>query len=660
MQDPDVHLINNRGDLDFLEQYNRVYVDAEVNDDPYFGVNIQCKFHNLFTLSQTVNKSIFISINIQSLQSKHEQLVEFIHELSKFKIDVDVIAVQETWEVRYLDLVNIPGFKPLIAKTRQGMRGGGVGFYIRNNLNATIIDNLSPFTEKIFESITIQLTYPASNKSILLTSGYRSNGVIPNMTQTQQMDEFFEMFGELLLQLQQTNKESYIFMDANINLLDLNSPDVTNYINLLFAAGYLQSIAKATRIQNVSKSLIDHIHVNSNVNEIVSGVLISDISDHFFTFICPQSSSPITNKHKVQLSRDFSLPNLNKFKTELGLADWTNVTSSNEVDMAYECFWTTYKNLYETNFPLKRKRFNKNFNSINKFMTPGLIISRRTKNSLHATSVSDPTVLNINRYKAYKTVYQRVIRAAKKLHIANKITENASNPKKTWETLNELLGKNRNMDSISQIKINDGIETDYQKIVNKFNSFFTNIGKQISNSVPPVTKKPEDYIDYGREIPSMHLGNTTPAHVLKTIKKFKAKNSCDINGVSSKMIKFVGPEIATPLAHIFNLSLSTGQFPSHLKQCRVIPIFKAGDRLDCDNYRPISLLSSISKVLEKIVAEKLVFHLNDNDLLYQHQYGFTAKKSAEHNLMHILNYITSALNDGMFCVGVFSRPKKSF
>ncbi len=115
-----------------------------------------------------MHKSIFISINIQSLQSKHEQLVEFIHEVSKFKIDVDVIAVQETWEVRYLDLVNIPGFKPLIAKTRQGMRGGGVGFYIRNNLNATIIDNLSPFTEKVFESITVQLTYPASNKSILL------------------------------------------------------------------------------------------------------------------------------------------------------------------------------------------------------------------------------------------------------------------------------------------------------------------------------------------------------------------------------------------------------------------------------------------------------------------------------------------------------------
>jgi hypothetical protein len=85
-----------------------------------------------------------------------------------------------------------------------------------------------------------------------------------------------------------------------------------------------------------------------------------------------------------------------------------------------------------------------------------------------------------------------------------------------------------------------------------------------------VTKKAEDYVDYGRDIPPMSLGNTTPEHVLKVIKKFKPKNSCDIHEVSTKMIKYVGPEIAVPLAHIFNLSLNSGQFPSSLKQCRVI------------------------------------------------------------------------------------------
>jgi hypothetical protein len=148
--------------------------------------------------------------------------------------------------------------------------------------------------------------------------------------------------------------------------------------------------------------------------------------------------------------------------------------------------------------------------------------------------------------------------------------------------------------------------------------------------------------------------------VLQIIQKSKNKFSKDIFGVSSKMIKFIGAEIAKPLAHIFNFSLESGSFPSILKPCRIIPIFKSGNRLDCDNYRPISLLSSISKLLEKIVSEKLLYYLLENDLLYTHQYGFLPKKSAEHNLMHILNYVSAALNDGNYCLGVFLDLKKAF
>jgi len=122
------------------------------------------------------------------------------------------------------------------------------------------------------------------------------------------------------------------------------------------------------------------------------------------------------------------------------------------------------------------------------------------------------------------------------------------------------------------------------------------------------------------------------------------------------MIKHIGPEISVPLAHVFNLSLVSGKFPAMLKQCRVIPIFKAGNHLECDNYRPISLLSSVSKILEKIV----LYHSTSNDLLYVHQYGFIPKKSTEHNLMHIINYVLAALNDGNYCIGVFLDLKKAF
>jgi hypothetical protein len=70
-------------------------------------------------------------------------------------ISVDVIAVQEIWDIRYPEIVTLPGFKPLIFKKRRNMRGGGVGFFIRENLTGDIIEELSPFVNKIFESLTI-------------------------------------------------------------------------------------------------------------------------------------------------------------------------------------------------------------------------------------------------------------------------------------------------------------------------------------------------------------------------------------------------------------------------------------------------------------------------------------------------------------------------
>jgi hypothetical protein len=360
------------------------------------------------------------------------------------------------------------------------------------------------------------------------------------------------------------------------------------------------------------------------------------------------------------LSRDYSLNNLNTFKRELSEKDWGCVVNSQEINTSYSEFWNVYKTCHDAAIPLKKKRFNKNIHKKHPFMTLGLLISRKTKNKLHKRSIAEPSEANTQRYKQFKTLYFRTLRGAKKLHFTNKLKENAKNPKKIWQTLNEILGKAKQKEPLSQININDVPESDPTKIADHFNSFFTSIGKKISNNVQNVTVQPEDYINYGRDIPEMALGNTTPEHILKIISKFKQKPSCDIHGVSTKMIKFIGPVIAKPLAHIFNLSLMSGTFPEMLKQCRVIPIFKSGSHLECDNYRPISLLSSISKILEKIVAEKLLFHLNSNELLYTHQYGFIPNRSAEQNLLHIVNYVTEALNDGNYSVGVFLDLKKAF
>ena len=127
-----------------------------------------------------------------------------------------------------------------------------------------------------------------------------------------------------------------------------------------------------------------------------------------------------------------------------------------------------------------------------------------------------------------------------------------------------------------------------------------------------------------------------------------------------KMLKFIRYEIAKPLAHLFNLSLNNGVFPASLKVSRTVPIFKSGDNTSCDNYRPISLLSSISKILEKIVANNLVSHLENNNLIYENQYGFLRGKSTVHTITKLVNKIAMELNEKKFVIGVFLDLRKAF
>ncbi len=163
-----------------------------------------------------------------------------------------------------------------------------------------------------------------------------------------------------------------------------------------------------------------------------------------------------------------------------------------------------------------------------------------------------------------------------------------------------------------------------------------------------------------QNIEQLDLNGTNPTHFYDIVKSLQPKSSLDIDGISTKLIKKIAIELSKPLSYIFNLSLTQGIFSSKLKKGRTVPVFKSGDQFSCDNYRPIALLSSLSKILEKMVSVKLVNHLELNKILYKHQYGFQKGKSTEHNLIHALNFIGTALNENKYCIGVFFDHKKAF
>ncbi len=112
-----IDALNAMADLDFFTVYNRNYRDIMINNDPYFGIEILSLFHDSTSLSNACAKyksSVFLSINIQSLMSKHEQLVLELDELKQKNVTIDVIAIQETWDVKFPELVYIEGFSQLV------------------------------------------------------------------------------------------------------------------------------------------------------------------------------------------------------------------------------------------------------------------------------------------------------------------------------------------------------------------------------------------------------------------------------------------------------------------------------------------------------------------------------------------------------------------
>ena len=161
--------------------------------------------------------------------------------------------MQETWNIENPQLLLIDGFHPVIFKQREGMRGGGVRFYIKNCISYEIIDVCSPFENKIIESLTLLLKFPNKSKCYV-TSIYRSNGSLPNITQNDQMLRFLNAFNDLLAQLVVKSHVSFVFTNSNINLISENIPQYANYLNTMFSHGFLLLNTKSSRMIDGSSS----------------------------------------------------------------------------------------------------------------------------------------------------------------------------------------------------------------------------------------------------------------------------------------------------------------------------------------------------------------------------------------------------------------------
>jgi hypothetical protein len=276
-------------------------------------------------------------------------------------------------------------------------------------------------------------------------------------------------------------------------------------------------------------------------------------------------------------------------------------------------------------------------------------------------------VSNHNKYKIYRNIFNSVKRKAKKLHYSNELLANSNNLRKTWSLLNEVLMKSKSKQPINSIFYDNVFISNPATIANTFNKFFTTIADEIANLINPV---PDCDIDLPTNnlagdpniVPRFNLTEIplSEGEVLECIASLEDKKTPDMMGFSTNLLKKVSHSILKPITHIFGCSLTTGVVPSKLKIAKVIPIFKSGDASDINNYRPISLLSSFSKILEKIVQNRLVKYLDLFNLITPQQFGFRSGHSTTHPMTLLLNKVTDALNKKKHSIILFCDLKKAF
>ena len=296
------------------------------------------------------------------------------------------------------------------------------------------------------------------------------------------------------------------------------------------------------------------------------------------------------------------------------------------------------------------------------WITRGILVSIKNKQRLYQSHFLNGTTDTIGYFKQYANKLKRVKRMSKAMHYKNKFEEIKHNPKEIWKTVNSVLHPKRNNDSTTHISlnINDVLTDDPKTVANNLNTYFSEIGQKLSDSIKSNNK--EDFRKFLKNQTSNSICLTPPSaiEIFNTIMSLNPAKASGHDNISTYFLRISASVLAPFLELYFGKAFKYGNFPTSLKIAKVIPLFKSGTKHEAQNYRPISLLSSLSKVLEKLIKERLVKFLHKHNIIFEHQYGFRENHSTTHALIDILTTCYDKIENKQYTVLMMMDLKKAF
>jgi hypothetical protein len=574
-------------------------------------------FHNSLTI---------LTQNIRSVFKNIDSFNVFLHRLN---YDCDIIVLTECWlNNRYDNIPGIPGYVTHYSTINHN-QNDGVIVYIREPLEVKIEEpNL-----KDCNGLIVKI---GTNSAILAL--YRS----PSF---KNLDSFYNSLDQTLHGLR-SFKNIILTGDININICPDNyEAGSQDYLNLCSYHGLLLGHSLPT---HQSGSCLDHMILKSR-SPSMTLVTNSTITDHRTVLL----TLDITI-HQQKCARTKTKLNLNKLERDLCNIDFSTVYKSADVNTSLEFVIKNVQQaiLYNTTtLTLQKKYMN-----LKPWITPGLIRCVKHRDKLHqkARRYPDNPVIQIS-YKRYRNFCNDLLKKLKNAYNKNELHSAGNNSKLLWRHVKNVTYLTKKHESNSSLLTISSSPLDSVNCVNKH---FANVGKSLAERIS--MRAYIQPISCTKSLHSFCLISTDEDEIANIILGLKDDSAPGWDNISNKILKRFRHILVPPLTYIFQQCLSKGIFPKCLKKAIVIPIYKTGNKSIIKNYRPISLLPSMSKILEKLINKRLVNFLENNKYLSPSQFGFRAKLSTSDAVHSLTDHVSEELGKGNQTLGVFLDLAKAF
>ena len=459
------------------------------------------------------------------------------------------------------------------------------------------------------------------------------------------------------------HKEWIIGLDHNMDFLksDINS-SIQDFMEFLIEKELYPVTTRPTRITKTSATLIDNIIMSHTLyNKSHSSVLMNNLSDHLPCILIIHGINTGKGETITVTKRNMKGDNMKSLKVSLSSLDWSKLATLENPSDQFDYFHSKLTAHLDRYCPEKKHTIPDKFVHKEPWITKGLINSIEKCKSLYIKYLHQKDTDSEMKDKVYRKTLQKILQTAKRNYYTEQCVAFKSNTKKLWKTINEISRKTNDKSSLLDcIKVNNINYYDGQNICSEFGRYFSTVGNSLASKIPKSVKSINHYLDkINRNTKSIFLTPCIEMELIKIIEKLPNKKSAGHDDMSNVFLKELKCEIVAPLTIIFNNSLNSGTFPALMKHAEVVPLYKSGPKNETTNYRPISLLLTLSKILEKVMYKRIYNFLNV-DQLFKSQYGFRSQHSCQDAITELTSSITKNWENNKSSIAVFTDLSKAF